>query len=167
MDQLRGMSDQIKEIKGQLNTRDNVGSAFSQTQAGQVRGRGAADQTPSYSEGSLLGSSNGDGEHQQQVKEIVSQARRTVGLHKIDQDDLQRMRQDQFGGAKTEEEEKLLAVQEYLKCELKMDKDDLQNMEIEQIFLPFSDNPKHLYVTFKDESSVARIFERTRIMRKE
>ena len=62
------------------------------------------------------------------------------------------MRHGQFGGSKTEEEEKLLSVQDYLRYELKID--DLQIMETEQIFLSFRDNPKQVYVTIKDESSL-------------
>ena len=44
-----------------------------------------------------------------------------MGLYRIDQADLEKMRQEQYGGAKTPDEEKLLAVQEYLKLELKLD----------------------------------------------
>ena len=42
-------------------------------------------------------------------------------------------------------------------------------MEIENIFVPAceKDDPKSLNVTFKDYSSVTRIYEKTRIMRKE
>ena len=47
-------------------------------------GCGLPDQAQSYSDSSLLGSSNGDHEHQQQVEELVSLARITVGLYKID-----------------------------------------------------------------------------------
>ena len=38
-------------------------------------------------------------------------------------------------------------------------------MEIERIFPPPIGDPNHLFVTFKHESSVAKIFERTRLMR--
>ena len=48
--------------------------------------------------------------HQEKVSEIISQARRTVGLDRIDRSDLGRMRLSQYGGASTEEEEQLLAV---------------------------------------------------------
>ena len=75
------------------------------------------------------------------------------------------MRQTQFGGATNVEEEKLLAVQEYLRCELKIGNEVQQTMEIENIFPAFGVNPTHLYVTFKQESSVTRIYEKTRIMR--
>ena len=104
-----------------------------------------------------------------EVAEIIDRARRTVGLSRIDSDDLIRMRQVQFGGATNEEEEKLLAVKEYLKCELKIRSEDIEKMEIENIFVPAKerDDPKSLNVTFKQLSSVSRVYEKTRIMRKE
>ena len=38
-------------------------------------------------------------------------------------------------------------------------------MEIESIFPPPMEHPNHLYVTFKSESSVAKVYAKTRIMR--
>lgn len=64
------------------------------------------------------------------VSDIIDLARRTVGLYKIDSADLVRMRLEQYGGATTEEHEKLLAVKEYLRCELKIAQDDIEQMEI-------------------------------------
>ena len=103
---------------------------------------------------------------QEKIRNVISTARRTVGLHRIDSGDLVRMRQEQYGGAKTEAEEKLLAVHEFLKCELKLCSESIDTMEIENIFPPARNDPDCLYVTFKHGSSVARIFERTRCMRK-
>ena len=74
---------------------------------------------------------------------------------------------EQFGGAEPEEEEKFLAVKEYLHLEIKLSRKTIDQMEIERIFAPARDNPEWLYVTFKYESSVYKIFEKTRIMRKE
>ena len=98
---------------------------------------------------------------------LVSLSRRTMGLHRIDAKDLVRMRQVQYGGARTEEEEKLFAAREYLRLELKIDSDTLNKMQIERVFAPARADPQCLYVTFKYVSSVSRIFERTRNMRKE
>ena len=39
--------------------------------------------------------------------------RRTIGLHKNDAVDSEQIRNDQYGGAKTEKEEKVLAVHEF------------------------------------------------------
>ena len=105
-------------------------------------------------------------DQQGKLREIISNARRTVGLHCIDSADLVRMRQAQFGGAKTEKEERLFAVQEFLKCELKLNSDVIDNMEIETIFPPARKDPQCLFVTFKYGSSITKIFEKTRCMRK-
>ena len=72
----------------------------------------------------------------QQVSEIISVARRTVGLSRIDTEDINRMKQPHFGGATTEEEARLLAVKEYLKCELKIGQETIENMKIDNIFAP-------------------------------
>ena len=103
------------------------------------------------------------------VAEIIDMARRTVGLCSIDSNELARMRSAQYGGATTEEEEKQYAVREYLRCELKISDEIADEMEIESIFVPVSekDDPRSLNVTFKDYSSVIKIYEKTRIMRKD
>ena len=106
------------------------------------------------------------GNQQGKLRQIISVARRTVGLSRIDSADLIRKRQTQFGGASTEAEEKLLAVQEFLICELKLSSETIDTMEIENIFAPARRDPQCLYVTFKFGSSLSRIFERTRCMRK-
>ena len=79
------------------------------------------------------------------------------------------MRQAQFGGATTEEEEKNLAVREYLRWELKNSDEMADEMEIENIFVPASEreDSKSFNVTFKDYSSVTRIYEKTMIIRKD
>ena len=108
----------------------------------------------------------GDSGEQGKLRQIISNARRTVGLHSIDSADLVRMRQAQFGGAKTEAEERLFAVQEFLRCELKLSNETIDTMEVETIFPPAKKNPQCLFVTFKYGSSLSKIFERTRCMRK-
>ena len=161
--QLKVMSDEIKELRDQLKSKD-----------GQARGE--LSQTQPSSQPSNAPSGPGrvsepiqtctvNGSDQSELLEIISLGRRTVGLHKIDRADLERMRQEQYGGAKTEEQERLLAVQEYLRCELKIDSDMIKSMAIERIFPPPVGEPSHLYVTFRHESAVAKIFERTRLMR--
>ena len=71
------------------------------------------------------------------------------------------MRQAQFGGATTEEEEKNLAVREYLRWELKNSDEMADEMEIENIFVPASEreDSKSFNVTFKDYSSVTIIYK--------
>ena len=46
------------------------------------------------------------------------------------------MRQEQFGGANSEDEERLLAVKEFLKCEMKFDSEATEQMEVDRIFPP-------------------------------
>ena len=88
-------------------------------------------------------------------KKLISLSRRTVGLQRIDSHDIQRMYQQQYGGAKSEEEAQMLAVKEYLKGELKLTEGTIEDMNIERIFAPVRENPEWLYVTFKYESSVS------------
>ena len=104
-----------------------------------------------------------------EAAEIMDVARRTVGLNRIDREDIERMKQPQYGGATTEKEAKLLAVKEYLRCELKIDPEVIETMAVENIFEPEKerDNPQSLNVTFQDSLSVSKIFEKTRIMRRE
>ena len=102
----------------------------------------------------------------QDLDHLVSEARRTIGLYRIDQADLQRMRQEQYGGAKTPEEEKILAVKEYLKGELKIDSLSIERMKIEKTFY-LSEKKEILFVTFQHRSSVSKVFDKTYIMRKE
>ena len=151
MSKLEDMSEQMKNFKVQLETQGKENVRPVMKYPAQGLGDDRQEATDNVDE----------------ITRIISLARRTVGLHRIDSSDLERMRQQQFGGAKTEDEEKHLAVQEYLRCELKIGNDIQESMEIEEIFPAYGENPAHLYVTFKEESSVSRIFEKTRIMRKE
>ena len=106
-------------------------------------------------------------EHGDEYRKAVSLSRRTVGLQTIDAFDLMRQRKEQYGGAQTEQEERVLAVREFLNLETKLDSRTIDEMEIERIFAPAKGDKECLYVTFKQESSVNKIFEKTRYMRKE
>ena len=55
----------------------------------------------------------------------------------------------------------------FLHYELKMDRDTVEILLIEDIFTPTNPDLWCLFVTFKHLSSVTRIYERTRCMRKE
>ena len=155
--------EMVAEVKG-LKTRLDSSKTDRQEQtpslpSSLVPPSGQSENSPSF----------GSQDLDPKVAEIIDMARRTIGLHKIDRDDLARMRLEHYGGATTEEEEKVLAVREYLKCELKIGQDESASMEIENIFIPAKekDDPKSLNVTFKNFSSISKIYERTRIMRKE
>ena len=154
MIQLKNLKERVSRVDPSPDSPSVHSAAAAVLYSGSSAGRARTVETPA-------GVPNSD-----QVVEIISLSRRTVGLHSIDEGDLERMRQQQFGGATNEEEEKLYAVQEYLKCELKLSSEVLATMEIEKIFTPPGRDPKHLFVTFKSESSLTRIYERMRIMRK-
>ena len=157
-EQVELLREQMKSVNEILSGRsDKVQSSSTVTMAEAVK-----RQSLSPSPIQLHGGDNQEVKNQ----ELISLSRRTVGLQRIDRGDIQRMYQEQYGGATSEEEAKLLAVKEYLKLELKLSEGTIQEMEIERIFTPAREDPEWLYVTFRYEVSVSRIFEKTRIMRK-
>ena len=159
--QFSDVLNEMKEIKTQLQNGSTAQfTGFSGPQGDQLAHSGGTG-------GRGEGVAGQDGDQQGRLRQIISKARRTVGLQRIDSGDLIRMRQAQFGGAQSEDEEKLLAVHEFLKCELKLSKETINSMDIESIFAPARQNPQCLYVTFIHGSSLTRIFERVRCMRKE
>ena len=162
-EQVNLLTEQLKSVKEKL---DN-GPRYSKTLAEVVTGDNRQLYPPGTRQQEGQDGATG-GSHEEEFKSIISLSRKTVGLQKIDKDDLARMRLDQYGGAKTEEEEKLFAVQEFLQFELKLSRKSIEEMEIARIFPPSGkENPQWLYVTFKQEASVQKIFEKTYIMRKE
>ena len=165
-EQVNLLMEQMKSVNEKISSDSRNGSTvptFSEVVNGGPR---QLDSRPRLQE-----SEDGDvglRRQEERLRSIISLSRRTVGLQKIDHHDLARMRQDQFGGAKTEEEDKLFAVQEFLLLETKIPRSTIEKMDIERIFPPAAkENPQWLYVTFKQETSVQKIFEKTRIMRKE
>ena len=157
VDILMGQMKSVNEILGGKN--ENLQSSSTVTMAEAVkRQRQILNPRPMQQD---------TGDYQEvKTQELISLSRRTVGLQKIDSSDIQRMYQEQYGGATSEEEARLLAVKEYLKLELKLSEETIQEMEIERIFTPAREDPEWLYVTFRYKVSVSRIFEKTRIMRK-
>ena len=121
-EKMKVMSDEIKELKVQLYAKTSVKQSVPDN---QFQNRISESDSTSVGQANKVSSD---------LLEIISLGRRTIGLHKIDEADLERMRQEQYGGAKTEEEEKQLAVKEFLRCELKIDSDTIDSMEIERIF---------------------------------
>ena len=148
-------------VKGSSDNSSGLSSVVGDSLAGSSSAIGNRSSRPSYVVNTAL-------ESQSQLQSIISLARRTVGLQRIDAQDLARMRQRQYGAAQNEDEERLFAVREFLQCEVKLPKEIIQKMKIEKIFPPVSQlNPQWLYVTFENESSVQKIFQKTKIMRKE
>ena len=172
-DQVSMLMEEMKAVKENLSSEKSVPVSKSSSvrtwaeasSSGSVRHQGPG---PLQQQAAGYGTGAG-GQEEDEIRPIISLSRRTVGLQKIDKDDLTRMRQEQFGGAKNEEEEKVLAVREYLHLEIKLARSTIDNMEIEKIFTPATARDSHqwLYVTFKHEASVHKIYEKTYIMRKE
>ena len=161
MDEMRSVNEKLGKESEQSNTVQTMAEVINsglRQQAERREGQQAAQHVVQCD----------DHARQEEIRSIISLSRRTVGLQKIDKHDLARMRQVQYGSAKSEEEEKLYAVQEFLQLEIKLSETTIKKMEIEKIFAPAAkENPQWLYVTFSEEGSVQKIFEKTRIMRKE
>ena len=103
---------------------------------------------------------------EEQTKKICEKARRTIGFNRIGEDDILRMFGEAvpWGGAKTREQARKLAIQEFMACELKITKLDQEHMEIEDIFERKSEHLDTLYVRFKYRSSLSRIFEKVKFL---
>ena len=162
-EQVKVIMQEMTSLKEKLSGGCEAGNSDMAVTMATIVSRGQT--TSDQQRGTQLGSGRPAGEVE--YKELVSLSRRTVGLHRIDDKDLKRMRQKQYGGATNEEEEKVLAAMEFLRLETKIDSNTLDRMEIERVFAPAKQDPQCLYVTFKHVSSVSRIFEKTRCMRKE
>ena len=98
-----------------------------------------------------------------ELKEIVSVARRTIGLQCIYPEDVQR--QTRLYGAKDETEARLLAAKEFLKCEMKVSGEMFDEMKVEEIFPPAKEHWNKLYIQFASESSVHTLYNYTRHLR--
>ena len=86
-------------------------------------------------------------------KEIIEHARKTIGLHSVNYKDLCRIRRTQ--GITDEEEIKIALAREYFKCEMRMNDDDIETLNISKVFYA-AKNPEwnSLYVQFSDSASL-------------
>ena len=100
----------------------------------------------------------------EKIMNICEKSRRTIGFNIIDEKDIKRMFSEAYGGASTREQAKLLAVQEFMLCELKISIKDQEHMEIEDVFERRSEELDTLYVRFKHRSSLSRIFEKVKFL---
>ena len=127
-EQVSLLMEQMKSVNEKLSSETGK-SSYVQTLAEVVSsGSRQLEGRPSLQERE---DADGVGRHRKQEDElrvIISLSRRTVGLQKIDHYDLTRMRQDHFGRAKKEEEEKLYAVQEFLQLEPKLPRSTIEKM---------------------------------------
>ena len=152
MEQMKSVNEKLDSDSGQSSTFPTLAEVVS-TGSRQLNSR-PRRQDSEDGDGGL-------GRQEDKLRSVISLSRRTVGLQKIDNHDLARMRQEQFGGAKTEEEEKLFAVQEFLLLETKLSRSTIDTMEIVRIFPPAAkEDLQWLYVTFKQEASVHKSLRR-------
>ena len=89
--------------------------------------------------------------------DLVSKARRTIGLQSIYPEDVKR--QVRLYGARDEKEARWLAAKEFLKCEMAVCEELFDSMEIEKIFPPAKEEWDMLYLRFTSESSVQPLYK--------
>jgi hypothetical protein len=99
---------------------------------------------------------------------ILEKARRTVGFDPIYKADVDRMYLEncRFGKAKNEEEAKWMSVKEFMMCDMKLTREEVDEMEHVRVFTPRRENACTVYVEFKERKDVLAIYSRTRGMRR-
>ena len=103
------------------------------------------------------------------IRSICEKSRRTIGFKRIDENDIKRMYGEAvpYGRAGNREEALLLTVREFMHYELKISANEQDNMEIEELFERRSEQLDTVYVRFKYRSSMSKIFDRVRFLRKD
>ena len=99
------------------------------------------------------------------LRDLVNKNRRIIGLSPIDKDDVRR--QGQEHDTEDENEMFMFAYKEYMRYELKVQKETIENLAVARIFRDDRDDFDRLYVEFVDESSVKLCFRHTPKMRKD
>jgi hypothetical protein len=99
------------------------------------------------------------------IMDLVSKNRRTIGLAPIDKDDVRR--QGRMHETENEDEMLLFAYKEFMKYELKMQQDTIENLKVVKIFREDREDFDRLYVEFEDESSTQICYRHTPKMRKD
>ena len=165
--QFREVIGDVKEIKSQLESSSSESFPSLPNPQNLPQHQNAQPRSNQFREHEPWTVAGGAEQISEKLRNVISHARRTVGLSRIGEDDLIRTRQEQYGGAKTEAEERMLAVQEFFIYEMKFRREVLDTMEIEEIFVPANNDLKYLFVTFKYGSSIRKVYERTKYMRKE
>ena len=112
--------------------------------------------------GSAVHQQDRAGDHSKNVFDICNQARRTIGFTPIEPRMLEL--QMQSFGAKTMEEAKLMEIQSYLKCEMKVQPSEIEKLKIVRIFYPAKEDKNTLYVEFESEFEVHKLFRYTKVM---
>ena len=101
-------------------------------------------------------------------EDILDKARRTLGFGPIKVEDIARQYKEcsLFGKAANETEAKVNAVMELMLLDMKVSKEELQEMNIERVFAPRRENAQMLYCEFKKMSSVHKVYSHARHMRR-
>ena len=98
----------------------------------------------------------------QDARESVCAARRTVGFQCIYPEDVEKQFRD--NGARSEDEARLLSVKEFSTREMKVSSEVFDEMEIERIFPPEKEDWNTLYVQFASVSSVQTFYKNSRYL---
>ena len=101
-------------------------------------------------------------------EDILDKARRTLGFGPIRVEDIARQHKECsiFGEAANETEAKMKAVMELMLLDMKVSKEELNEMDIERVFALRRENAQMLYCEFKKMSSVHKVYSHARHMRR-
>ena len=86
-------------------------------------------------------------------RDIVAAARRTIGLQKIEQSEVE----NYFRLGNDENEARVKTVKKFLLEEMNVSEEIFNEMQIEKVFSPARDNWNTLYVKFASESSIHKL----------
>ena len=95
-------------------------------------------------------------DERRRISHLAMESRRIIGLQTIYPEGVNR--QFCMNGAKDEDEAKMFAVKEFLRCEMKIKDHVFNEMKIEKIFPPAKESWDKLYVQFSSSLSVNTIY---------
>ena len=146
-----------------------------------VAGGGARPKGSAVGEGTLTGANTAqlgmrtiqkeqeiDAMEEAKKEDILEKARRTLGFGPITAEDIARQYKDcnMFGKADNDNEAKEMAVMELMLLDMKISKEEQKEMKIARVFSPRRENAQMLYCEFKSISSVHKVFQHSRHMRR-
>ena len=102
---------------------------------------------------------------ERQIRTLASEARKILGLHRINMEDVERA--GRLTGALDEDDAYIAAVKEFFRLEMKIGESVYDTLNIKQIFPPAKDNWDTLYVRFESEASVNTIYTYAKNLKKE
>ena len=146
-----------------------------------VAGGGARPKESAVGEGTLTGANTAqlgmrklqkeqeiDAMEEAKKEDILEKARITLGFGPIKAEDIARQYKDcnMFGKADNDNEAKEMAVMELMLLDMKISKEEHKEMKIARVFSPRRENAQMLYCEFKNISSVQKVFQHSRHMRR-